>query len=61
MASAIWDRVPLTFTWNVRRLRKHSTQLITMGAMPYLLSLFISLHETQMLLVFAIYGSFLHF
>ncbi len=39
IVSAIWDRFPLTFTWNVCWQGKHSTQLIIMRAMPYPLSL----------------------
>ncbi len=35
MASAIWNRARLTFTWAVRQLRKDSTQLMTVGKMPY--------------------------
>ncbi len=39
MASAVRDRVSMTFTKKVRRLRKHSTLLITMGAMLHFVSL----------------------
>ncbi len=35
LASTIWDWFPVTFTCNVRQLGKRSTQLTTMGAMPY--------------------------
>ncbi len=34
IASAVWNRASLTFTWKLRRLRNDSNLVFTVGAMP---------------------------